>query len=447
MSNRITAFFIVLLQFVVPGSIEPSPTDSPFLRIQVVDASSNRPIPDAVMTVDGAVIAPGSRDGEYSVPEHASSLAVRAPGYRAKSLAPKDAAQFGNKLPLTALTVRALFLTEYGIAAHTLRDPALEIIRRGIANALVINIKSDRGLLPYPSNIGLASAIGARKLTTIPSLSALVRMGHDQGIYMIARIVTFKDDPLASAHPELAIRNANGSLFRDREHLSWTDPFKPQVRAYNIAIAVEAAQAGFDEVQFDYVRFPDATTKLKLSGPTDEASRIKAITLFLTEAKRALASYNVFESVDIFGYVSWNTTDTGIGQHLEEITQVVDYVCPMLYPSGFKYGIPGHRNPLATDEDIYSTVKLSLDESLRRTKANPKKFRPWLQAFRDYAFNRREFGPAEVAIQIRAATDADADGWSLWNARNQYGNIGFAKPPDKLVFGTYEHGIAAGHTP
>ncbi len=395
-------------------------------HLQIVDATTGKPIPDSTVTINRKVIAPDS-EGRYIVPESSDVILVRAAGYRATSFSPSVASRSNGRLALTPFTVKALFLTEYGIASRALREPALDIIHRGNANALVINIKSDHGILPYPSVIPLATTIGARKLTTIRSLSELAKNGHAQGIYMIARIVVFKDNPLATSRPDLAIRCANGTLFKDREHLSWTDPFRPEVRAYNIAVAVEAAEAGFDEIQFDYVRFPDASTKLLLSRPTDEANRVKAISGFLAEAHEALIPYNVFESVDIFGYVSWNTNDTGIGQQLEEITKIVDYVCPMLYPSGFKYGIPGHRNPVATNDDIYDTIKLTLDESLRRTQANPKKFRPWLQAFRDYAFNRRPFGAVEVATQIRAATDAGADGWSLWNARNQYASSGLAR--------------------
>jgi hypothetical protein len=395
------------------------------MQVHVVDAVKGTAVQDAVVTVDGRVLAADAA-GSYAVPTGAQAVMARAPGYRAAAYAAADVAKNGGALTLTSFTVRALYLTEYGIDSKALREPVLEIIRHGGANALVINIKSDHGLLPYPSQIPLAAKVGARKLTTIKSLLDLVKNGHDQGIYMIARIVTFKDDPVATARPELAVHLATGGLFKDREGLSWTDPFDEEVRAYNIAIAVEAAKAGFDEVQFDYVRFPDAANKLVVSGPTDEPGRVKAIASFLSEAHKALVPYNVFESADIFGYDSWNKNDTGIGQQLEEIAKVVDYMCPMLYPSGFQYGIPGHPNPMATDEDIYDTVKLTLDRSLERTKANPKRFRPWLQAFRDYAFGGKVFGPAQVAAQTRAAADAGTDGWTLWNARNVYDSIGLA---------------------
>jgi hypothetical protein len=397
---------------------QPAPLD-----LHVVDVSTHQPVADTTVTVDGHVLSATSA-GVYSISTSAPLVMARAPGYRAVSISLADLRNNRGTLALTPFAVHALYLSEFGISSSILRDSALNIIHRGGANALVINIKSDHGLLVYPSAIPLAKSIGARRLTTIHSLSDLVNNGHAQGIYMIARIVTFKDTPLATARPDLAIHLADGSLFKDREGLSWTDPFKPEVRAYNVAIAVEAAKAGFDEVQFDYVRFPDSTTKLIVSGPTDEPGRINAITGFLAQAHAALVPYNVFQSADIFGYTFWNTNDTGIGQQLDHLLSTVDYLCPMLYPSGFHYGIPDHSKPLASTADIYSTIKLTLDNGLKRTHANPKKFRPWLQAFRDYAFGGLVFGPEQVSAQIRASDDDHTDGWLLWNPRNRYTDIG-----------------------
>jgi hypothetical protein len=412
---------ILLVLLLAPASAQ---TKAP-LKIHVVDASSSAGVPDATVTL-GDKILPTEASGDYELPADTASVMLRAPGYRAVTYAAADIATNKGKLALTPIDVHALYLTEYGIASAALRDPVLRIIHHGGANALVINIKTDFGQLDYPSHIPLATEIGARKMTTIHSLSDLAAAGHAQGIYMIARIVTFKDLPLATAHPELALHLANGQLFYDNKHLAWTDPWQAKVRAYDIAIAVEAAKAGFDEVQFDYVRFPDSNSKLVASGPTDEAGRVKAITGFLAEAHKALIPYNVFQSADIFGYDSWNPGDTGIGQQLEPIVSAVDYVCPMLYPSGFKFGIPGHPKPMDTLDDIDATIRQSLQRSIDRTKANPKKFRPWLQAFRDYAFQHRIFGPEEVATQIRAGKEVHVDSWSLWNARNVYSGLGLA---------------------
>jgi len=315
---------------------------------------------------------------------------------------------------------KALYLSFYGIGSKSLRQAALALIRDAALNALVIDVKGDRGMISYRSAVPLATAVGAQRVTTIPDLPDLLRTLHEAGLYVIARIVVLKDDPLATARPDLAVKQENGSLFRDREGLAWTDPFLQEVRDYNIAIAVEAARAGFDEIQFDYLRFPD-TPRLRFAGPNTEASRIEAIASLLAQARRQLAPFNVYLAVDIFGYVCWNENDTGIGQRLEELMPLVDYLSPMLYPSGFQFGIPGCPNPV---EHPYEIVRRSLEQARARTGASPRRFRPWLQAFRDYAFDRRVFDADEVAAQIRAATEFGSDGWMLWDPRNVYSGTG-----------------------
>ncbi|HEY4010838.1 MAG TPA: putative glycoside hydrolase [Acidobacteriaceae bacterium] len=391
--------------------------------LRVVNSATHQPVLDPTVTVNGRVLS--ATNGAYSLPSGTESVMARAPGYRAVTIS--TSVIHNNAIELHPFAVHALYLSEYGISSSVLRNAAFDIIRRGGANALVVNIKSDHGLLVYPSNIALAKQIGARNLTLIHSLPDLVAQAHAQGIYFIARIVTFKDDPLATKRPDLAIHLADGSLFHDHSGLHWTDATQPEVRAYNIAIAVEAAKAGVDEVQFDYVRFPDSNSKLIVHGPSDEAGRIQTISSFLGEAHTALAPYNVFLSADIFGYTFWNTNDTGIGQQLNHLVDKVDYLCPMLYPSGFAHGIPGHAKPLATSDDIHATVKLTLDRGIARTNINPLKLRPWLQAFRDYAFGGLVFGPEQVATQVSAAAADHTDGWQLWNPRNNYGSIGLTR--------------------
>ncbi len=412
-----TLFQVSLFGFATVGAYA---SDGRVLDGHVIDASTGKPIAEATVTLGSKVVLTDGA-GVYRIEGEGERIMARAPGYRASSYAAHSGGKAGGELSLTPFVPRALYLSIYGIGSKPIRDAALEVIHHGGANALVIDVKGDRGLLPYPSEIAMAKSNGARAVTTVRSLPDLVNNGHAQGIYMIARIVTFKDDPLAKARPELAIKRADGSPFRDNEGLGWTDPYQPEVRAYNVAIAVEAAKAGFDEVQFDYVRFPDSSMKMRFAGPTDEPGRVKAISDFLRQAHAALVPYNTFQAADIFGYVSWNTNDTGIGQQLDEVVKIVDYLCPMLYPSGFKFGIPGHKNPMDSPYDI---VRLTLDNAVRRTHANPKKFRPWLQAFRDYAFGHQIFGPAQISGQTRAAADAGTDGWLLWNPHNNYRDLG-----------------------
>lgn len=253
-------------------------------------------------------------------------------------------------------------------------------------------------------------------MITIPDLPGLLSTLRQRGIYTIARIVVFKDDPLATARPDLAVRRRGGAIYRDREGLAWTDPYDAEVRAYNIGVAREAAEAGFDEIQFDYARLPDAAG-LVYREPDTRESRVAAIDHLLREARATLMPYNVFLAIDIFGYVCWNAGDTGIGQQLERIAEVVDYISPMLYPSSFQHGIPGYRNPV---QHPYEIVHESLQRAIERTRLAPIRFRPWLQAFPDYAFGGAAFTGGEVRAQIMAAEDIGANGWMLWNPHNRY---------------------------
>jgi hypothetical protein len=304
----------------------------------------------------------------------------------------------------------------------------MKLADQGVINAVVIDIKGDLGYVSFPAGVPLASQIGAQKIITIPDVHGLLDRLHKHGLYVIGRIVTFKDNTLCTARPALAVRQA-GKAFRDREGLAWCDPFIPDVRNYNIDLAVAAAKAGFDEIQFDYVRFPDAKGVEFSDASTDE-SRPKTINTFLREARQRLLPYNVFLAADVFGYICWNKGDTGIGQRINDVSDILDYICPMLYPSGFSFGIPKYRDPVAHPYDI---VRLTLDRAGERTQVQPIRFRPWLQAFADYAFDHRQFGQKEIQAQIKAAQDFGADGWLLWNPRNLYSatDIVVAKPEGK----------------
>jgi hypothetical protein len=393
----------------------------------VVDSATGAAIPDASVVFAGRE-SRTNPSGAFHVDGSDDRVLARAAGYRATGLSVADLSKSAGLLKLTPFTPRALYLTVYGVGSKTLKGGALALIRSGVVNALVIDLKGDRGIVPYPSAVPLTASPGARRVTTIPDLAGLVRSLHASGVYLIARIVVFKDDPLATARPDLAIKRADGRLFRDREGLAWTDPFRPEVQAYNVDLAVEAATAGFDEIQFDYLRFPDSSAQLRLAQPSNAATRVQAIAGFLAEARRRLMPYNVFLTADVFGYVCWNQNDTGIGQRLEDVAPNVDYLSPMLYPSGFKFGIPGVKNPVA---NAYAIVRDSLAQARGRLKVSPKRFRPWLQAFRDYAFDRRLFAASEVADQIRAASDFGSDGWMLWNAGNTYSGLGLTAPPPR----------------
>ncbi len=394
----------------------------------VRDASTGRPIALATL-VAGDALARSDALGrfDFGAGVHATRILARAPGYARLERAVQGAEPLA--LTLTPLRPKAIYLTPYGLGNATLRGDALKLIDDTELNALVIDIKGDRGLVPFRSASLVAAGL-PQTAVTVSDMPALMKTLRARDLYLIARIVVFKDEPLAAAHPQWTVRDAHGAQWKDREGLPWIDPFRREAWERNLALAEEAAQLGFDEVQFDYLRFPDATG-LQFCEPDTEERRIAAINGFLDAAQRRLLRYNVFVAADVFGYIAWNSNDTHIGQQLEAVALHVDYLSPMLYPSGFTFGIPGHRNPVAAPYDI---VYDSLQRAQQRTGLPGVRFRPWLQAFRDYAFDRRAFGEREIRQQIEAAEAAGTDGWMLWNARNRYDDEGLqAAPPSNAA--------------
>ena len=384
--------------------------------LKVVDHHTGQAIAGAVVTLDGEMLNPDPQ-GLFPLTKAGGTVKARAHGYQRAEQALPDPLPAGPlEVKLSPFTPKALYLSFYGVGSKALRGPAMKLIEETELNALVIDVKGDRGMIPYRSSVPLAAEVGGQKIITVRDIEGLMASFKEKGVYTIARIVVFKDNLLASARPDLAVKTPAGEPWRDRESLAWVDPFRKEVWDYNIQIAVEAAKLGFDEIQFDYVRFPDSHSP-RFSQPSTEEARVKAITGFLQEARSKLAPYNVFTAADIFGYVCWNLNDTDIGQKLDPIVSAVDYLSPMLYPSGFQFGIPGFRNPV---QNPYEIVYLSLKKAQERTKISPLRFRPWLQAFKDYAFDRRQFNGKELRDQISASEKFGSQGWMLWNPVNQY---------------------------
>lgn len=406
---------------------------APALTGKVLDAQSGKPIAGAIVTLDKQVVQTGA-EGTFNIdaakPAPAGvPLGARAAGYGRTSLplAASDAQPL--TIRLTPMRPKALYLSFYGIGSRVLRNRALDLIDQTELNALVVDVKGDRGMIPYKSKVALSAEIGGQRVITVRDIKEQMDRLRSRGVYLIARIVVFKDDLLATSHPQWAIKGPDGKVWQDREHLSWVDPFHREVWNYNLDIAEEAATLGFDEIQFDYVRFPD-TVGLVFSQPNTEANRVQAITGFLTAARQRLAPYNVFVAADIFGYVSWNTNDTFIGQKLESLAPQLDYLSPMMYPSGFQFGIPGYRDPVANS---YELINLTLKRAADRTGLPTARFRPWLQSFKDYAFDRRHFGAEDIRRQIDAAEKFGSGGWMLWNPQNNYSKAGLKEKTAKVA--------------
>jgi len=411
-----------MIWFMVPFLLAPGQAAG-YATIRVVDFFTGESIKGALVTLNNGVV-PADGNNKFIEPSTGGKLRVRAHGYMiTEQVITPPSVPTLRSIRLIPFHPKALYLSFYGIGERSLRESALKLIQETELNALVIDVKGDRGMISYKSSIPLASEIGAQRIITVRDIEGLIKSLKGKGIYTIARIVVFKDNLLALGKSDLAVRTQRGEIWRDRENLAWVDPFKKEVWDYNINIAVEAAQYGFDEIQFDYVRFPDASAP-RFSMANIEENRVMAISGFLTEARQRLIPYNVFLATDIFGYVCWNFNDTFVGQRLDALVPHVDYLSPMLYPSGFQYGIPGYRIPVGNP---YEIVYLSLKRAQERTNLPSIRFRPWLQAFRDYAFDRRPFNGKEIRDQIEAAGKFGSQGWMLWNPGNIYSAQGLKK--------------------
>jgi hypothetical protein len=326
----------------------------------------------------------------------------------------------GAKLDQTGY-IKGLYISYSALGSEKFREHVKQLLETTELNAIVMDFKGDRGYLTFPTHVAMAKEIGADRGVTLEDPSELMQWLKDHHIYTIARIVIFKDDLLARAHPELAVTDSyTGGIWKDGEGLAWADPNYHATWDYNVALAEEAADMGFNEVQFDYVRFPtDGSIKrATFALENTQEKRIAAITGLLKRAKDALTPRNVRLSADVFGYTSWVDDDLGIGQHIESIAPYLDVISPMVYPSTFSYGLPGEspefRNAIAYP---YEIVNKSTARAIARARAaNPNiEIRPWIQDFQDYAFDERIYTPDEIRLQMDGARDAGGRGWLLWD--------------------------------
>ncbi len=289
----------------------------------------------------------------------------------------------------------------------------MNMVSRTELNAVVIDVKSDRGSLAWDSAVPLADALGVDgNREGWMTLEEFVAAARERNIYTIARMVIFKDNPLAFGKPELATTYSDGSIWVDGEGLAWANPFEPAVWDYNIALAKEVAAIGFDEINMDYLRFPSDGDigAIVYSQENTAETRTTAIRTFVSKMREALRPYDVFLSADVFGLTVWvdPDSDMNIGQRVKDIAPYVDYIAPMIYPSTFIPGNLGLDDPSAYP---YQVIYRSQIAAMERVAA-PTKVRPWLQAY--------WYSPYEMLLQKQAANDAGSAGWIWWNAGGVY---------------------------
>ncbi len=412
------------------------------LIVRLKDAATQEPVPNALVQIfEKGESSPrlGRTDeaGQLDLPDAAEAerLFIKAANYVRATV---PITQLGVvEVTLEPFISRGIYIPfglltrpeyVYGLIDLVDRSPLL--------NTVVVDVKGDASYLAWRSKNPLAQEADAYFDGVMP-LEEVLRLCHEKGIYTIARMVIFKDDNLVKIRPQWAIVRQDGTFYTDGQNTKWMDPFRQEVWDYNISLAVEVAEMGFDEVQFDYIRFPSDGRIRDLVYPQESTfeSRVGAISGFLEAAHTALQKTPAFFSADIYGLTVWVTDpncprqplcDLGIGQWVEDIAAHVDYLSPMLYPATFAPGSLGYSQPVAHP---YEVVYLSMAKVLGRTTTP---VRPWLQHYSalGVTYDRRK-----LLEQMKAAEDAGSHGWLFWNAGGKYEEAIFGEKPFDLVPG------------
>jgi len=381
-----------------------------FKDIRVLDKQTLQPIKGAIVSSEEAKVKTNS-EGKAYLEVKKRDLFVKAYGYRQQNI---DLSK--NVVLLEPFTSKALYVSFWAAGSKKYMRHIIKLAKSTEINTVIIDVKNEFGSISYKTDVKMAKVIGAHNERTIYHIEEFVQELKSHGLYVIARIVVFKDDRLARKFDNYALKDANATVWRNREKLAWVDPFETKVHDYVASVAADAASRGFDEINFDYVRFP-LKKGLVYKEPINQTNRIKAISAFLQTANKALAPYNVYTSVDTYGYVCWNRHDTNIGHTIKSLAKHSDYISPMLYPSGFGAGILGYKNP--TDHS-YEIINESIKMALTKDNITAARFRPWLQSFKDYGFDRKFFRSKEISEQIKGAEDAQCSGWLLWNPSSRF---------------------------
>ena len=315
--------------------------------------------------------------------------------------------------------VRGIFLNRWVFGGERLLG-LMRLADTTEVNAFVIDVKDATGELTYPSSVPTAVEIGANRAVSVRDVRARLAMLHERGIHTIARIVVARDPLLARGKRDWAIHDQSGGLWYDGLGEPWVDAFHDSVWIYAAQLAEEAVLLGFEEIQYDYVRFPDepparlGRTVYPSRNPGD--SKRDAVRRNVRRLGDRVKALGVPYTLDIFGLTTSATGDLGIGQVWEDLVSAADVVLPMVYPSHYRRGAYGIAHPNA---EPYVTVRKALEEGIQRSRGiqDAARIRPYLQSFSIFGVR---YTAAEVRAQIQAVEDLGLTDWVLWNASGRY---------------------------
>ena len=403
-SNRLLGFFLVLLISAVIGVGTYIAVDYYWKQKEIkTETPTPTPVPEAtpeVLPTPTPEIVEVNQD-------------VYPDGFMA------DFVDTREKTDAKAIYVNTAYL---GNGNYPSIDELIELADRTEINAMVIDIKDDYGRILYDSKNETVEKNGVEKIY-IQDLPAFVAKLKEHDIYCIARVVAFLDRNAVWKNPEIAVKNKDGSLFIDGDGEYWLNPYNEGAREYLVEVAKEAIEAGFDEINFDYLRV-SASGSLKNAdfGERPEGmTHTDAIMGFVKYACSELKPMGAFVSGDVFGTIINSTADgTSIGQNYVELSRYLDYICPMVYPSHYSAGYGGIKYP---DTQPYQLIYLEMNSSVKKLSVIPEgqhraEVRPWLQDFTaNWLGSGRylQYGGQELRAQISGVYSAGYQGWMLWN--------------------------------
>lgn len=325
--------------------------------------------------------------------------------------------------------VKGLYISSWKIGDQNVLKHFIDLANRTEINTYVIDVKEDDGYVSYPSQVAQVKKLKTcvKKYDPIYTLNQF----HKNNIRVIGRIVCFKDPVLPMKRPDLALKDKNGQIWRDNDGTAWLNPYNKASWRYLVNIAKEAVKMGFDEIQFDYVRFTTSGNMSTVDYGKTKMAKYEAINGFLAFARQQMP--HTIISANVFGIICESPGDTeGIGQYLELIGKDVDYISPMFYPSHYACGqIVNNVEFPKPDFDPYGIVYNALTKT--KTRVAPIKnyranFRPYLQDFTANYLepgNFQTYGHEQVRQQIKAVYDAGYQSWLFWNINNEYSEDGF----------------------
>lgn len=313
--------------------------------------------------------------------------------------------------------IRGLYLNRFSVQSVVKLRKLIALADSTEINAFVVDIKDEFGLNIVSADPMLQRNAGT--MTKAVNLKAWVDTMRAHGILPIARIVVFKDSVASRMNPAHTIRKADGSPWRDREGLTWVNPYSNEIWEYNFRVGDEAIRMGFGEIQFDYIRFPEPYKSLPQQVFPGASGRSKPQVLaeFLGAARARYARSGIRTTADIFGLVTTVNGALEIGQQWEPIAKVTDVVLPMVYPSHYPRGSFGIARPNA---EPYRIIHAAISRARERNEAlgiKGEHVRPWLQAF---SLGQPKYGPEHIRAQKQAVYDAGYDGWVLWHPGASY---------------------------